>query len=406
MKSRVLRAIAAAVLAVVAAAGAAAQAPRFAQPFVPGADSAVLQKVPAASDPAVREMAALRSRVDAHAGDPALADRLARAYIDYGRRIGDGHYAGYAEAVVAPWLARPAPPPALLVTQATILQFRHQFTAARALLERALAQDPRLAQGWLTLATLDLVEGRYDAAREHCARAGRHGGFALGLACSGHVLSYVGQAEQSIALLSRIADDAPGIAPAFKAWVQGMLAESNERLGRFDAAETHYRKALAHAPGDNFLLVAYADLLLDRGRPRDVVRLLAGSEDADTACLRVALAHAALGGPEAGRYAWTMAARYAGYAVRGIDYFDRERVRFVLHVERDPVAALAIAQRNWEIQRAPWDARVLLEAALAARQPEAAAPVIAFVRESGLQDPAIASLVQRLTARVVAGARR
>ena len=105
------------------------------------------------------------------------------------------------------------------------------------MLDRALAQDRRLAQGWLTLAMLDLVEGRYDAARAHCAQAGKHGGFALGLACSGHVLSYVGQAEQSIALLSRIADDAPGIATAFKAWMQGMLAESNERLGRFDAAE-------------------------------------------------------------------------------------------------------------------------------------------------------------------------
>ena len=405
MKSCVPRAIGAVIFASVVAAGAAAQAPRYAQTYMPNADSVVLQKVPAATDPAVREMAALRPRVEAQPGDAVLADRLARMYIDYGRRVGDGHYAGYAEAVVAPWLARPAPPPALLVTQATILQFRHQFAAARALLNRALAQDSRLAQGWLTLATLDLVEGRYDAAREHCTRAGKHGGFALGLACSGHVLSYVGQAEQSIALLSRIADDGPDIAPAFKAWVQGMLAESNERLGRFDAAETHYRKALAHAPDDNFLLVAFADLLLDRGRPRDVVRLLAGNEDADTAYLRVALAHAALGGPEAGRYAWTMAARYAGYTVRGIDYFDRERVRFVLHVERDPETALAIAQRNWVVQRAPWDARVLLEAALAARQPEAAAPVIAFVRESGLQDPEIASLVQRLTSRVVAGPR-
>ena len=36
------------------------------------------------------------------------------------------------------------------------------------------------------------------------------------------------------------------------------------------------------------------------------------------------------------------------------------------------------AERNWEVQRAPWDARVFLEAAQAARQPQAAAPALAF----------------------------
>ena len=39
---------------------------------------------------------------------------------------------------------------------------------------------------------------------------------------------------------------------------------------------------------------------------------------------------------------------------------------FALHLEHDPQSALDLAQRNWQLQRAPWDARVLLEAALAA----------------------------------------
>ena len=51
--------------------------------------------------------------VAAHPKDVRVADRLARTYIDFGRRIGDAHYAGYAEAVIAPWMAQPAPPVAL-----------------------------------------------------------------------------------------------------------------------------------------------------------------------------------------------------------------------------------------------------------------------------------------------------
>jgi len=51
-----------------------------------------------------------------------------------------------------------------------------------------------------------------------------------------------------------------------------------------------------------------------------------------------------------------------------------------------------MAKRNWDVQRAPWDARVFLEAAEAARQPRAAAPVLAFLQKTKLQDPVIESV--------------
>ena len=94
-----------------------------------------------------------------------------------------------------------------------------------------------------------------------------------------------------------------------------------------------------------------------------------------------------------------MGARFDALAQRGSDYFGREQVRFELHVRRDPKAALALAQRNWEVQRAPWDARVLLEAARAAGDTQAAAPVLAFVRETKLEDPVIEALARDLDPR-------
>jgi hypothetical protein len=140
-------------------------------------------------------------------------------------------------------------------------------------------------------------------------------------------------------------------------------------------------------------------LLLDRNRPAEVIKLLADFALSDTAYLRLALAHAALKTPEASRYAWTMGARFDALAQRGSDYFGREQVRFALHLQRDPRSALILAQKNWEVQRAPWDARVLLEAARAARDPQAAVPVIAFVRETRLEDPVIERLVRELEPR-------
>jgi tetratricopeptide (TPR) repeat protein len=289
-----------------------------------------------------------------------------------------------------------------MVLQATILQFRHEFAPARALLKQALKRDPRNAQAWLTLATLDMVQGDYTAAAADCAQTARTAGFLFGTACTANLRSYLGQARESVTLLTTISSEPGASQPAVLAWIDGLLAESHERLGDWRAAETHYRKALAYAPDDNFLLVAYADFLLDRGRPAEVLTLLADYAQSDTAFLRLALAHAALKSPEAPRYAWIMGARFDALAQRGSDFYGREQVRFALHLQHDPRSALALAQRNWEMQRAPWDVRVLLEAARAADDPQAAAGVLAFVRETRLEDPIIESLARELQGRVKA----
>jgi Tfp pilus assembly protein PilF len=383
-----------------------APAAPYRAPYLPSADAEILQQVPAASDPKVGEMGMLRLQLNASPADLPTADRLARVYIDFGRQLGDAHYAGYAEAVIAPWLKAKPPPARVLVLQATILQFRHQFSDARDLLQEALKQDPRDAQAWLTRATLDMVQGDYAGAKDDCSHVARDGGFVLGIACAGNLRSYLGQAQQSMALLTQIEGDAPNLSAPFKAWVQGLLAETAERLGDWAQAEAHYRKALGYTPEDNFLLVAYADFLLDRNRPEQVLDLLADHSQSDTAFLRIALAQAALGSPELARSTWIMAARFEALAQRGSDYYGREQVRFALHLQHDPQAALELAQRNWQMQRAPWDARVFLEAAQAAHQPQAAAPVLTFLAQTKLQDPIIEPLAWQLRAQLKNGTSR
>jgi len=201
-------------------------------------------------------------------------------------------------------------------------------------------------------------------------------------------------------MLRRIDADAAGTSGEYAAWIEGLAAEASERLGAWADAERHYRKALAAAPTDNFLLVAYADFLLDRGRAREVVPLLAASWQSDTAFLRIVLAEAALGAPDAARDTFLMAARFAALQQRGSDYYGREQVRFALHLEHDPQAALALALQNWNVQRAPWDARVALEAAKAADRPGDVAGVLAFVAQTRLQDPVIEVLAAELRARL------
>jgi tetratricopeptide (TPR) repeat protein len=341
-------------------------------------------------------MTVLRKAFSAAPHDLPTAISLATAYLDYGRQVGDAHYAGYAEAVIAPWLAEPAVPSPVLLTEATILQYRHQFAEARKRLREALVEDPGSAQSWLTLATLDMVQGDYAAAGRDCVRVTSTADVTLGLACSANLRSYTGHARQSLELLARTEAGDSAQSVALRAWIQGLMAEAAERLGDWPLAETHYRAALQLLPRDNFLLVAYADLLLDRSRPGEVLALLADAVQSDTAFLRIALAQAALHSVDTGRYTWIMAARFAALTARGSDFFGREQARFALELQHDPQAALDLARKNWQVQREPWDTRLVLEAALAAREPGAVADVLEFRQRVKLEDPIIDGLVQEL----------
>jgi Tfp pilus assembly protein PilF len=381
-------------------ANGASPAAAFKAPYLPSSDAEVLQDVPSASDPAVSEMKTLRTRLDAAPQSLPAAIRLAAAYVDYGRQVGDAHYAGYAEAVIAPWLAASRPSASALVTQATILQYRHQFSDSRGLLRRTLAIDSSNAQAWLTLATLDMVQGDYEAAAKDCVQVTGSAGLELGLACSANLRSYTGQARQSLALLQQVEGAGDKVPLSYQAWIQGLLAETAERLGDWPLAENHYRRALRLLPQDNFLLVAYADFLLDRARPAEVLPLLADHTQSDTAFLRLALAHSALHSDDAVRYTWIMAARFEALTLRGSDFFGREQARFALELQHDPQTALEMAQRNWQAQREPWDTRLLLEAALAAKQPEAASETLKFLQKSRLEDPVIEPLARELHAQL------
>jgi hypothetical protein len=103
-----------------------------------------------------------------------------------------------------------------------------------------------------------------------------------------------------------------------------------------------------------------------------------------------------LGSPEVVRSTWIMAARFAALRQRGSEYFGREEARFALSLQHDSRGSLDLALRNWQLQKAPWDARVVLEAALAAHDPRRAAEVIDFVRETHLEDPIVVPLAKEL----------
>jgi tetratricopeptide (TPR) repeat protein len=367
-------------------------------PFIPSTDQEVLERVPArAADPGAREREALRQRLDTAPQDLELALKLAQAHIQEGRAKGDPRYLGRAQAALSTWWAQESPPLEVRVLRATILQSRHEFLAALADLDAVVREAPGHAQAWLTRAVVLSVRGEYAEAARSCAPLGGLAGELTRAVCLAQVQSTAGRSKQAFADLSKaLAAAQGGIAPTEQAWALSVLGEAAARAGDVPEGERLLKQALALDPQDAYTRGALADLLIDAGRTREAVELVRAYPEDDALLLRRVLAEKALGTAEAGAHADTLRARYEASHLRGDSLHAREEARFALGVDQDATRALSLAEANWQVQHEPWDARVLLEAALAAGRPQAARPVVDFLQANGAEDPGLVGLAQRV----------
>jgi hypothetical protein len=93
-----------------------------AKPYIPDADSDVLERLPEKTDPSLRDVKRLRASLSQHPDDLALAVRLGRRAIEASRDTGDPRFLGQAQAALAPWWKLSDPPAPALLLRATIKQ--------------------------------------------------------------------------------------------------------------------------------------------------------------------------------------------------------------------------------------------------------------------------------------------
>ena len=376
-----------------------------AAPFIPAADAQVLERLPArATDPQARELQALRLALREQPDNLDLAVRLAQRYFDAVAAEGDPRYIGYAEAALAPWWTLAEPPVPVRVLRAKLAQFDHRFAPALADLAAALAADPADAEAWAWQAAIQMVQADYGAARRSCARLAPLTTALIAAACQAQVDAATGRAAEAATALRAALQKDTDASPQQRLWALTRLAEIEERRGAYAAAEQAFRAALALDVSDIYLLAAYADFLLDRGRAAELRSLLKDRGRADVLLLRQALAAQATGAPEREALARELGARFDAARLRGDTSHRKEESRYLLALgggagPATPAVigqALALAQANFAEQREPADARILLEAALAARQPAAAEPALQWLAESQIESVALRALAAKL----------
>lgn len=360
--------------------------------YTPKDDAEVLEHLPVATGERKR-LRELRIQVNENPGDYRLALGLARAYIALGRSNSDPRYYGYTEAILKPWVQPDTRQPDALVLRATILQNRHDFQAALADLKAALKLNPRLPQAWLTLAAVFEAQGDYPSALRSCLALAKFSAALPAAICIHSALSLSGQARSSYGQLASAVADVKGD-PEELTWAYVILAEMAERLDLGKEAESWYQKAVALGRRSVYLLTTYSDFLLDHNRPAEALDLLQGETRADALLLRLTLAEQRLQRKQFDEHADLIKDRIAAAKSRGDTAHQGDESRFVLHVLGDNQTALKLAVSNWAVQKEPRDARILLEAAVAAKQPDAAFPVIKFMGQTHLEDARLMSMLK------------
>ncbi len=325
------------------------------------------------------------------AGYPGPAARSAAPSLDSvdalfaaSRQTGDMRLASRAEATLQSLPTAQQQSSRGLRMRAAAAQHRHDFSAAGALLDHALAVDPRDAGARIARAQIYLVQGRVNDARKDCITLALGIDVSAGTLCAASVALRTGELDHAASLVDRWMDQAQGD-PEVRRNVLVTRGDIASRAGDADA-DKWFQKALRLRPSDVRTLSAYARHLNHAGRHEAAGALLAKVPAAEGLELQEAVAALASGQPDGRSKAEALAQRYATTRSVGMLPELRDEAELELAMGNGK-RALELALLNFRSQRDYEDVELLVRAAAAVDRPEALAPAHAWERSEKLKLP-------------------
>jgi hypothetical protein len=365
-----------------------------AEPIIPASDSEVIEVLPASSG-SRDEDRRLRRMLAARPDDAQLAVSVARRDLERAREAGDPRFAGLALAALRPWPDAATAPAEVLLSRATLQQYLHEFDASLTSLRQLVARPggDRMAQAWLTLATVLRVQARYGESDDACRRVSLAGAQLYAAACLAENAGLRGNVAEARKTFGGLLAD-PRQPPSTRGWLLTSLAELEQRDGRAAAADAAFRGVLQLGP-DSYAAVDYADFLIEQQRPAEALQVLKDETRTDAVLLRLAIAGTKANAAAAARDVAEMRERIALANQRpdAQKFHGREQAMFALFVEDDTARALQLARGDVAQQREAIDVLVLALAARASREPAALDEARRLKASLGLHDRRIDALL-------------
>jgi len=201
-----------------------------------------------------------------------LVDEATRA-MRSARETGDPTWYGHARASVDRALELDPSDFGALRARAWVLLGQHEFRAARAQAELALARDPDDWASWANLTDALVEVGEYDRAVEAADRlATLRPGVPAYTRVAG-LQALLGDRATAIATLEVAVAAAEHAEPETLAWTLVHLGHEHRALGNLLAATAAYERALAAFPGYHLALVGLARARAAEGRTPEAIAL-------------------------------------------------------------------------------------------------------------------------------------
>jgi Tfp pilus assembly protein PilF len=283
---------------------------------------------------------------------------------------------------------RSALPERAAISAADEAQSRHEFTEARAELDRLLAADPRDLEARLMSANLFLLSGQFERARGECRLVLATGALQAGTICLAASLTGPGSVDRGRRMIAALGDPT-GSDVELSRWRLLTEADLALRAGDGEAALSFHERAFALDPGHEEARTRLVELVLELG---NVTRALGLARAPDPSVARLVLrvrAARMLGTADAISSLDELKAMIEADRSKGIPPHLREEAQIALYVYRDAPAAVRLARLNFETQKDTPDLRMLAAAATAAADASAMAALHAWMRETGFEDATV-----------------
>lgn len=282
----------------------------------------------------------------------ALHKGTARSLLQAFRATGEDAHLDRAWSLVEPRLNDNDVTAELLIDAALVAQARHQFDTAIELTRNALEIDSRDDQAWLLLASIHLVTGEIELAKQACGELGRAPWLVI-IGCEARVAHASGSAAEvrpSFERLLAVAEETR-VEPAALAWALSVAGDLAVASNDADRAIEHFDQSLSLVENTQ-VRSALVDVLLANDRLTEAQAVLEkGSGALPLDVRRLILAK------RQGRIA-EVADRVAEVDrefrkwIAAEDWLHaREMARFYLDVVDCPQLARRLAQINFTIQK-------------------------------------------------------
>ncbi|MES2662785.1 MAG: tetratricopeptide repeat protein [Pseudomonadota bacterium] len=334
--------------------------------------------------------------------------QLAENYFNQLRLTGDSRYVSYIQLLLNPWLKSSSVDHNIVLLQALVYQYQHEFAKSLEQFDRALQLNSEDVRTYYYRAYVYLAMGKPKLAYADCIRSFQLS-VLLTISCTSLAESRMGFAQKAseklFLALQKIEAQTNSSQELGEAFFT--LAQIEFQRGQFQSADKNFQQALIYQPNNISILTAYTDLLLHTQKHTAAKAILDKAPTHSYLKVRLAITTQHLERNKNLFNFWKKSKSNVlekeldeHFTLQNIlddKPLGRDYILYLIEIKKLYDKALTAALKNWTIHQEPEDAYLVLKSAQLSQAPKKSKPVMEWVQKSALEDSRIDDLVSKLS---------